>query len=57
MLRAERTTLEAETLKLKNSILHGSDTMRDFLKANVVEANEAATEENDAGQEEGGAVM
>ena len=57
MLRTERTTLKAENLKLKNGILNASETMRDFLKTIVEEANEAAAEVKDEGQEAGGAVM
>jgi hypothetical protein len=57
MLRAEKTTLMAENLKLKNGILQASETMTDFLKALVVETSEAAPEENDAGQAAGGAVI
>ena len=57
ILRAERNTLKAENLKLKNGILHASETMRDFLRAIVVEANDTAAEANNAGQEAGGAVM
>ena len=45
MLWTEKATFKAKTLKLKNSLLHGSEIMRDFLKAYVLEANETATEE------------
>jgi ribosome-associated translation inhibitor RaiA len=57
MLRTERNTLRAENLKLKNGILHASETMRDFLKAIVEEANEPAAEVKDEGQEAGEAAM
>jgi DNA polymerase III gamma/tau subunit len=44
MLRAEKTTLKAENLKLKNGILHSIETMRDSLAAIVGETDEAAAE-------------
>lgn len=53
MLRAEKTTLTAENLKLKHGILQASQTMSEFLKGLVVEANEPAPEENDESQEVG----
>jgi uncharacterized protein YdcH (DUF465 family) len=53
MLRAEKTTLVAENLKLKDGIMHASKTMVDFFKALLVETKEAAPEEDDAGQENG----
>jgi DNA polymerase III gamma/tau subunit len=56
MLRSKKIMLEAENLKLKNGILHASEAMRDFLASIVAEANEAAAELKDAGQEAGGAV-
>jgi hypothetical protein len=57
MLRAEKTTLKAENLKLKNGILHSIETMRDSLAAIVGEADESAVGLMEAGQEAGGAVM
>jgi DNA polymerase III gamma/tau subunit len=57
MLRAEKTTLISENLKLKHGILQASETMTDFLKSLVVDTNEAASEANDAGQEAGKAVV
>jgi hypothetical protein len=57
MLRAEKATLKAENLKLKNGILHASETMRDFLQTIVAEADEAAAEVNDTGQGASEAVM
>ena len=47
----------AQNLKLKNGILHASESMKDFLQAIVEEANETAGEVKDAGQEVAGAVM
>ncbi len=41
IMRDEKTKLQAENLKLKNGILQASESMRDFLKAIVEEANEA----------------
>jgi DNA polymerase III gamma/tau subunit len=49
MLRADKTTLIAENLKLKHGILQASQTMTEFLKGLVVEANEPAPEANDEG--------
>jgi hypothetical protein len=49
--------LRAENLKLKNGILHASESMKDFLQAILEEANETAVEVKDAGQEVAGAVM
>ncbi len=57
MLQAEKATLKAENLKLKNGILHASETMRDFLQTIVAEADGAAAEVKDAGQEASAAVM
>lgn len=51
ILRAEKTLLTAENLKLKNSMLHSIESMRDSLAAIVVEANEAAAEVKAAGEE------
>ena len=56
-LRAENSKLLAENLKLKNGILHASESMKDFLQAIVEEADETAVEVKDAGQEVAGAVM
>jgi ribosome-associated translation inhibitor RaiA len=49
MLQAEKTKVTDENLKLKNGILHASETMRDFLASIVAEANEAAAEGKEAG--------
>jgi cell division protein FtsB len=57
MLRAEKAALKAENLKLKNGILHASETMRDFLQTIVAEADKAAAEVKDTGQQDSEAVM
>jgi cell division protein FtsB len=57
MLRAEKAALKAENLKLKNGILHASETMRDFLQTIVAEADKAAAEVKDTGQKDSEAVM
>ena len=53
MLRAEKSTLMTENQKMKHGIMHASETMIDFFKTLLVETNEAAPEEDDAGQESG----
>ena len=45
MLRAENSKMFAQNLKLKNGILHASESMKDFLQAIAEEADEAAVEE------------
>ena len=57
MLRSEKNKFKAENLKLVKGILQAGETMRDFLVSIVAEANEAAAEVKDAGQEAGGEVM
>jgi septal ring factor EnvC (AmiA/AmiB activator) len=52
MLRAEKTALKTENLRLKNGILHSIETMRDSL-ASIVEGEEG--EEKEAGKEGVGA--
>jgi DNA polymerase III gamma/tau subunit len=52
-LRAEKSTLTAENLKLKHGIMRASETMMDFFKTLVAEPNEAAPEAIDASQEVG----
>ena len=56
-LRAEKTKLWAENLKLKNGILHASESMKNFLQAIVEEADETTGEMKDVGQEVAGGVM
>jgi hypothetical protein len=53
MLRADKTALKTENLRLKNGILHSIETMRDSL-ASIVEGEEGG-EEKEAGKEGVGA--
>ena len=43
--------LRAENLKLKNGILHASESMKDFLEGIEEETNETALDVKDAGKE------
>jgi hypothetical protein len=53
MLRADKTALKTENLRLKNGILHSIETMRDSL-ASIVEGEEGG-EDKEAGKEGMGA--